>query len=82
MKDTHGYLYIKDQIAKNEVFKNLFSSVTIAEPEEMELVLKSPTSSCSSLVSLRSVIRDTMAEDAVYEWEAIEKFLIERDAET
>lgn len=80
VKGTHSYLYIKDRIYKNGAFKNLVSAFsTTADDEVLELILKSPTSSCSSLLSISSVVQDTLREKPIYDWEKIEKFLLSRE---
>ncbi|XP_035219726.1 uncharacterized protein LOC118192814 [Stegodyphus dumicola] len=72
VKETYGYSYIGGSIAKTGAFRYLMSSLSVVCTRKMEplvLRLESPTSSCSSLVSLTSILEDTFREETVYDRE-------------
>ncbi|GFR07650.1 uncharacterized protein TNCT_187881 [Trichonephila clavata] len=78
VKETHSYFYIKDQIAKAGPFRSLINTFYLKSHYDSRntLYLQSPTSSCSSLISLSSIVEDTSwkyPEQALYDWEKIEK---------
>ena len=64
----------------NEAFKCPSSSSTTPEKAETpELILESPNSECSSLVSISSVVKDEFKEHPLYNWDSVLKFLLERE---
>ncbi|GFY61277.1 uncharacterized protein TNIN_141131 [Trichonephila inaurata madagascariensis] len=78
VKETHSYFYIKDQIAKAGPFRSLINAFNLKSHYDSRntLYLQTPSSSCSSLVSLSSVVEDTSwkyPEQSLYDWEKIEK---------
>ncbi|GFU41752.1 uncharacterized protein NPIL_631071 [Nephila pilipes] len=78
VKKTHGYFYIRDQITKAGPFQSLINAFNLKPHQESRntLLLQSPSSSCSSLISLSSVIEDTSRKipgQSLYNWERIEK---------
>ncbi|GFX12885.1 uncharacterized protein TNCV_1976231 [Trichonephila clavipes] len=78
VKETHSYFYIKDQIAKAGPFRSLINAFSLKSHYDSRntLYLQSPSPSCSSLVSLSSVVEDTSwkyPEQSLYDWEKIEK---------
>lgn len=81
VKDKHGYHYIKEKITDNEALKNFVSAFSFAAREKVEtpeLILKTPSSSCSSYVSLSSVVGDNFKENPSHNWDSVEKFLLKR----
>ncbi|GBN97180.1 hypothetical protein AVEN_148645-1 [Araneus ventricosus] len=85
VKETHGCFYIRDQIAKTNTFQNLrnaFGAIHKYHAPEAVLHLQSPTSSCSSRISLQTIIEDSASihqGQSLYDWEWIEKVYLSRE---
>ncbi|GBN09913.1 hypothetical protein AVEN_75779-1 [Araneus ventricosus] len=85
VKETHGCFYIRDQIAKTNTFQNLrnaFGAIYKYHAPEAVLHLQSTTSSCSSRISLQTIIEDTASihqGQSLYDWEWIEKVYLSKE---
>ncbi|GIY66120.1 uncharacterized protein CDAR_265791 [Caerostris darwini] len=75
VKETHSYFFLRDQIRRTGTIQSLISSFgpPKSTPDTI-LQLNTPTSSCSSLISLQTLVEDTaplLGSVPMYDWDWI-----------